>query len=136
MRDAPSLQIAERLLQMDARVRAFDPIAMQVCKGQRPDLKIRYCDSPEELAAGCDALVVVTEWQQFRSLDLAQLAQLMSMPILVDGRNLFTPEEASAAGLDYTGIGRCPRPRPAVARPLRRAASGSAKASSSPPVSI
>jgi UDPglucose 6-dehydrogenase len=134
MRDAPSLHIAERLLQMDARVKAFDPIAMQVCREQRPDLKIRYCDSAEDLAAGCDALVVVTEWQQFRSLDLARLAQTMAMPVLVDGRNLFTPEEAAAAGMDYTGIGRCPRPRAASARPMRRAATGAAKASASPPV--
>jgi UDPglucose 6-dehydrogenase len=131
MRDAPSIQIAERLLQMDARVKAFDPIAMRVCRELRPDLKIRYCESPEELAASADALVVVTEWRQFRSLDLASLAQTMASPILVDGRNLFSPEEAAEAGFDYTGIGRCPRPRAAAARPMRRAATGAAKGSAS-----
>jgi UDPglucose 6-dehydrogenase len=118
IRDAPSLHIAERLLQMDARVKAYDPVAMPVCRAQRPDLRIRYSDSPLDLAADCDALVVVTEWEQFRSLPLAELARAMAKPILVDGRNLFYPEEAVAAGFDYVGVGRCPRPRPAAARSL------------------
>src|ERR1017187_8615935 len=106
LRDAPSLYIAGRLLPMGARVRAYDPIAMPACRKQHPDLKIRYCDSPEELAAGADALVLVTEWQEFRGLDLAKLARSMATPVLVDGRNLFHPEAALAAGFDYTGIGR------------------------------
>jgi UDPglucose 6-dehydrogenase len=113
IRDAPSLDIAERLLQMGARVKAYDPVAMEACRQQRPDLKIRLCDSPEELAEECDALVVVTEWQQFRSLDLARLGSLMHTRLLVDGRNLFLPETALAAGFDYTGVGRCARPRAA-----------------------
>ena len=111
LRDAPSLHIAERLLQMGARVRVHDPVAMPACREQRPDLKIRYCDSPEELAADADALVVVTEWPRFRALDLAALAHSMACPILVDGRNLFSPEIAHAAGFDYTGVGRAARPR-------------------------
>ncbi len=115
IRDAPSLHIAERLLQMDARVKAYDPVAIEACRQQRPDLKIRLCDSPEELAEDCDALVVVTEWQQFRTLDLVRLGSLMHTRILVDGRNLFLPEEALAAGFDYTGIGRSSRPRAAGA---------------------
>jgi len=106
LRDAPSLFIASRLLPMGARVRVYDPIAMPACRKQYPDLKIRYCDSPEELAAEADALVLVTEWRQFRDLDLEKLARSMAMPVLVDGRNLFHPEAAVAAGFDYTGIGR------------------------------
>ena len=121
LRDAPSLYLAERLSQMDARVKAYDPIAMPVCREQRPDLKIRYCESALDLAEDCDALVVVTEWRQFLDLDLRQLAQAMATPILVDGRNLFSPEEAIAAGFDYTGVGRCPRSRPAAARARRQA---------------
>jgi UDPglucose 6-dehydrogenase len=115
LRDAPSLHIAERLLQMGARVRAYDPIAMPACRQQHPDLKIRYCDSPEEMAEDADALVLVTEWEQFRSLDLAKLAHSMTSAILVDGRNLFDPDTAIAAGFDYTGVGRCARPRAASA---------------------
>jgi UDPglucose 6-dehydrogenase len=111
LRDAPSLSIANRLIPMGARVRAYDPIAMPACRKQHPDLKIRYCDSPEELAAGADALVLVTEWKQFAGLDLEKLARSMATPVLVDGRNLFRPEDALAAGFDYTGMGRVCRQR-------------------------
>ncbi len=111
LRDAPSLHIAERLLQMDARVKAYDPIAMANCREQRPDLKIRYCESAQELAEGSDALVVITEWRQFQSLDLQALARSMATPVLVDGRNIFDPDEAARAGFSYTGIGRVPLPR-------------------------
>ncbi len=110
LRDAPSLHIAERLLQMGARVKAYDPIANQACRELHPDLKIRYCASPRDLAEDADALVLVTEWQEFRRLDLAELAAVMATPILVDGRNLFQPEAAAAAGFDYSGIGRAARP--------------------------
>ena len=111
LRDAPSLHIAERLLQMGARVNAYDPIAMKVCKEQRSDLKIRYCGSALEAAREADALVVVTEWGEFRELDLAGLAAVMTKAILVDGRNIFHPETAVAAGFDYTGVGRSARMR-------------------------
>jgi UDPglucose 6-dehydrogenase len=84
---------------------------MPACRKQHPDVKIRYCDSVEELATGADALVLVTEWQEFRHLDLVKLARSMSTPVLVDGRNLFPPEAALAAGFDYTGIGRSIRSR-------------------------
>jgi len=106
LRDAPSLHIAERLLQMGARVKAYDPIAMRACREQRPDLRIRYCDSPLETASDSDALVLVTEWREFRDLDLPALARAMTRAILVDGRNLFQPDAARAAGFDYCGIGR------------------------------
>jgi len=112
LRDAPSLHIAERLLQMGARVKAYDPIAMAACRELRPDLRIRYCESAQDLAAEADALVLVTEWREFRELDLAALARTMTRPVLVDGRNLFCPDAARAAGFDYTGIGR-PRSRAA-----------------------
>ncbi|HUI78595.1 MAG TPA: UDP-glucose/GDP-mannose dehydrogenase family protein [Bryobacteraceae bacterium] len=106
LRDAPALHIAERLLQMGARVKAYDPIAMKACREQYPDLKIRYCESPRETAEESDALVLVTEWNEFRRLPLEELARSMAKPILVDGRNIFQPETAIAAGFDYTGIGR------------------------------
>jgi UDPglucose 6-dehydrogenase len=106
LRDAPSLQIAERLLQMGARVKVYDPIAMNVCREQRPELRVRYCDSARETAVDADALVVVTEWQEFRALDLRMLAGVMASPILVDGRNIFLPQQAADAGFDYAGVGR------------------------------
>jgi UDPglucose 6-dehydrogenase len=113
LRDAPALHIAERLMQMGARVKAYDPIANGACRAQRPELKMRYCDTAQEVASGADALVLVTEWSEFHNLDLAQLAALMANPILIDGRNFFVPETAIAAGFDYSGIGRCSRTRPA-----------------------
>ena len=108
LRDAPSLTIAARLLQMGVRVRAYDPIAMDACRQQNPDLNILYCSSVAALAAGADALVLVTEWQEFRTLDLSALAQRMAHPVLIDGRNLMDPAAAKRAGFDYSGVGRGP----------------------------
>ncbi len=113
LRDAPSLHIAERLLQMGARVKVYDPIAMQACRENHPNLKIQYCESAEETADEADALVLVTEWKQFAGLDLTALAGRMTRAILVDGRNLFDREAARQAGFDYCGIGR---PQRAAAR--------------------
>ncbi|HLY16739.1 MAG TPA: UDP-glucose/GDP-mannose dehydrogenase family protein [Bryobacteraceae bacterium] len=106
LRDAPSLQIAERLLQMGARVKAYDPVAMPACRSIYPALRIQYCESAEDAAEEADALVLVTEWKQFAGLDLHTLARRMARAVLVDGRNLFDPEAARQAGFDYCGIGR------------------------------
>jgi UDPglucose 6-dehydrogenase len=106
LRDAPSLYIIERLLQLGARVKAYDPIAMDACRLHRAEIKIKYCDSALECVRDADALVVVTEWDEFRRLELPTLAAAMNKAILVDGRNIFHPEEAMAAGFDYAGIGR------------------------------
>ena len=106
LRDAPSLQIAEKLLQMGARVRAYDPIAMSVCRLQHPDLRISYCADAQSAAEHADALVLVTEWPEFASLDLADMASRMSQAVLIDGRNLFDPARARTAGFEYAGIGR------------------------------
>lgn len=106
LRDAPSLQIAEKLLQMGARVRAYDPIAMSACRQQHPDLRISYCADAQSVAEHADALVLVTEWPEFGSLDLIDMAKRMNRAVLVDGRNLFDPARARTAGFDYAGIGR------------------------------
>jgi UDPglucose 6-dehydrogenase len=106
LRDAPSLQIAERLLQMGARIKAYDPVAMTACQEQHPELKIQYCKSMLDAVADADALVIITEWQEFRTANLTELALQMARPVLVDGRNIFEPELARLAGFDYTGIGR------------------------------
>jgi UDPglucose 6-dehydrogenase len=106
LRDAPSLQIAEKLIQMGARVRAYDPIAMEVCREQHPELRVLYCNDALSAAEHADALVLVTEWPEFANLNLKDLAGRMNNPVLVDGRNLFHPERAREAGFDYTGIGR------------------------------
>ena len=105
LRDAPALEIAARLLQMGARVRAYDPIAMEACRQQNPGLRIQYCDSARLVAEGADALVLVTEWDEFRRLDLEKMASVMARAVLIDGRNIFDASQACLAGFDYAGIG-------------------------------
>lgn len=109
LRDAPSLGIIARLGQLGARVRAYDPVAMDACRQQHPELPIHYCDSAAAVAKGSDALVIVTEWDEFRSLDLNRLAQSMAHPVLIDGRNQLDPENARRAGFEYAGIGIGPK---------------------------
>jgi UDPglucose 6-dehydrogenase len=112
LRDAPSLQIIERLLQMGARVKLYDPVAMPRCRElYQASRAIQYCESPLQVATDADALVLVTEWNEFRLLNLPTLAKVMRRPLLIDGRNLFDPAAAQEAGFDYTGIGRCCRPQ-------------------------
>src|SRR5438270_3883194 len=106
LRDAPSLQIAERLLQMGARIKAFDPVAMDACREQHPELKIQYCNSALAAVTDADAMVIVTEWSEFQKANLNEMAIRMARPVLVDGRNIYDPEAARIAGFDYTGIGR------------------------------
>jgi UDPglucose 6-dehydrogenase len=116
LRDAPSIQIAEKLIQMGARVRAYDPVAMPACREQHPDLRITYCDGVLSAAEHADALVLVTEWPEFAGLNLEQLARRMNKAVLIDGRNLFQPDLARAAGFEYAGIGRsASHPKPVVA---------------------
>ena len=109
LRDAPSLQIVEKLVQMGARVRAYDPIAMDACRAQNPAMRICYCNDALSAAEHADALVIVTEWPEFAELNLADLASRMNRPVMVDGRNLFHPDKAREAGFEYSGIGRASR---------------------------
>ena len=106
LRDAPALEIASQLIEMGARVKAYDPIANDACRRQYPDLKIEYSASAIALADDCDAVVIVTEWEEFRYLDLNQIGEVMNQKVLVDGRNVLDPESVEAAGFKYRGIGR------------------------------
>lgn len=106
LRDAPALEIASELLEMGARVKAYDPIANTACIEQYPDLKIEYADSAIDLADDCDAVVIVTEWEEFRYLDLEKIGEVMNSKVLIDGRNVLDPEAVEAAGFKYRGIGR------------------------------
>jgi UDPglucose 6-dehydrogenase len=106
LRDAPALQLAEKLLRMGARVKVYDPIAMDACKKLYPDLHVQYCSDAYSTAIEAHGLVLVTEWSEFRHLDLKRLADSMAQSILIDGRNLFDPSAAFKAGFDYSGIGR------------------------------
>ncbi len=107
MREASSRTLLEQLWNAGARVRAFDPEAMAETRrifGQRDDLVL--CDSAAAALEGADALVVVTEWKQFRSPDFARLKAALADAVLFDGRNLYAPDEVEAAGIAYYGIGR------------------------------
>ncbi len=106
LRDAPALEIAAQLIEMGARVKAYDPIAMEACSRQYPELKIEYAANAIALAEDCDAVVLVTEWEEFRDLEFEQIAQAMNARVLIDGRNLFDPQTVEDAGFKYRGIGR------------------------------
>ena len=108
MRDAPSRIIMEALWEMGASVRAFDPVATEEAHriyGHRDDLEL-FNESPYEALEGADCLVVVTEWRVFRGSDLAKINDIMNGNVVVDGRNIFSPETVRNAGLVYYGIGR------------------------------
>jgi UDPglucose 6-dehydrogenase len=104
MREAPSIPLVTGLKDLGAIVRAHDPVGMEQAKHELPD--IEYCDDPYVCAQGADALVIVTEWVQFRALDLARLKQAMKQPIVVDLRNIYRPEEMAAHGFVYESVGR------------------------------
>jgi UDPglucose 6-dehydrogenase len=104
MREAASIDIAQGFLEAGAKVRAYDPVAMDNARNLLPDVALM--NDPYELAKGCDALVVVTEWNEFKNLDLAKIRDAMKTPILFDGRNIYEPVEMRALGFTYRGIGR------------------------------
>jgi UDPglucose 6-dehydrogenase len=104
MREAPSLEIAKLLLARGATVRAYDPAAVDKARGILPELD--YLDSAYAVADGADALIVVTEWNEFRNLDLARIRLSMRQPALVDGRNIYDPAAMRELGFVYRGIGR------------------------------
>ncbi len=106
VRDAPSISIAQRLLELGASVKAYDPVAIPTCRQYHPNLDIKYCDSPEVLAENCDTLVLVTEWDEFRHLDYAKLGRKMRQQIIIDGRNVLNPQKLISAGFLYQGVGR------------------------------
>ena len=106
LRSAPALEIGSQLARLGALVRAFDPVV----KSLPPDLGglIELADDPLSAARGADALVLVTEWSEFAELDLDEIRSVMKTPLLLDGRNLFDPDAARAAGFTYVGVGREP----------------------------
>jgi UDPglucose 6-dehydrogenase len=104
MRDSPSLDIVPALVEAGASVRAFDPEGMAEAKKLLP--QIEYCDDAYATMPGADCLVIVTEWNEFRALDLDRVKSLLASPALVDLRNVYAPDEMRAAGFTYISIGR------------------------------
>ena len=104
MRDAPSIDIIHGLLERGAQVRAFDPQAMAAAGPLLPDVDL--CDDAYSTCEGADALVLVTEWNQFRMLDLERIKSLLRRPVIVDLRNVYDPARMRSAGFTYVCVGR------------------------------
>ncbi len=107
MREAPSLVIIERLLAAGAKVQAYDPVAMSTAHAHLGD-RITYASSGYDALTGADALLLLTEWPEFRQPDLTKLKARMKSPVIFDGRNVYPPAQMGAAGFDYFSIGRPP----------------------------
>jgi UDPglucose 6-dehydrogenase len=104
MRDAPSLDIVPALIAQGAKVQAFDPEGMHEARQMLTGVDFK--DEPYAVAEGADALVIITEWDQFRALDFDRIKLLMNRPVLVDLRNIYKPDDMRARGFAYTGVGR------------------------------
>lgn len=104
IRFAPSIPLLETLLQEGAILSAYDPQAAEKTKALFPN--IRYCSDPHQAAEKADALVVVTEWDEFRNVDWKRIASSMEQPLIIDGRNMFDPKEITSFGFRYVSVGR------------------------------
>jgi UDPglucose 6-dehydrogenase len=104
LREAPSIPLITALQDMGAKVRAYDPIGMTHAQGEFPG--VAFADGPYACVEGADALVIVTEWEQFRALDLDRIKSLMKQPVLVDLRNVYRPDEMFELGFVYDSVGR------------------------------
>ncbi len=104
IRESPALDIVDALLAAGAHVRAFDPAAMSACRPRWPE--VTFCDDTYEAAEGADGIVILTEWNQFRALELNRLRKLLTRPLIVDLRNVYEPAKMRAAGFTYVSVGR------------------------------
>lgn len=104
MRDAPSLDLAKAIIAEGGKVRAYDPVAMNVAANIMPEIEM--CENAYKVAEGSDGLVVVTDWNEFKQLDLKMIRELMHSPVLLDGRNIYDPGFVRQQGINYRGIGR------------------------------
>ncbi len=106
VRESPAIEVVDGLLSRDAKVRAFDPASMDECRKKWP--QVTFCNDAYEVAEGAHGLVIVTEWNQFRALELAKLRELLHEPVIIDLRNIYEPAKMAAAGFRYVSVGRLP----------------------------
>jgi UDPglucose 6-dehydrogenase len=138
MREAPSVDIIRWITGQGAEVRVYDPVATETGRealereGVRMDA-VTFCENAYEVAEGADALAIVTEWNEFKSLNMLQIRAAMRRPVLIDGRNIYEPSEMIRLGFVYRGMGRATGPAPSVLPPgdsttlLEGSGEGSAK---------
>jgi UDPglucose 6-dehydrogenase len=106
IRESPAVAIVKSLLKEGCRVTAYDPAAMKRASEEFPADSVKFAADAYEAIAGADACLILTEWEDFRALDLRRMKNLLRYPIVVDGRNLFRPALMQAAGLNYYSVGR------------------------------
>lgn len=106
LRDAPSIDIIRRLLDLGAKVKVYDPVAMAIFRRNYPDLELEYSPDAVSLSHGCDAVLLLTEWAEFAGLPWEEISQTMRRKVLIDGRNMLEPAKFKSLGYDYRGIGR------------------------------
>jgi UDPglucose 6-dehydrogenase len=105
MRESSSIPLVTSLVEEGAKVKAFDPVAMENARGELPE-GVDYCEDSYDAAKGADAMIIVTEWNQFRSLDMERVRTLLNQPVVIDLRNLYDPQRMKEQGFRYTSIGR------------------------------
>ncbi len=106
VRESPALTIVEELINRGAQVKAYDPVALEEFQRAKPDLPVIYVENAYQAAEGADCLVIITEWNEFRYLDLEKIKSLMQEPCLVDTRNIYEPAQVKKLGFRYEGMGR------------------------------
>jgi UDPglucose 6-dehydrogenase len=121
LREAPAVEIIHLLLSEGARVKAYDPAANEPARALLPGVEL--CSDAYAVAEGADALILLTQWSEFRRLDLSRIRQAMNYPLLVDGRNLYDPAEMVSKGFFYQPIGR-PTQDPTVDAPVPNGTDG------------
>jgi UDPglucose 6-dehydrogenase len=104
LRDAKSIEIINILLEKKAKVKVYDPVAMENAKKILQGVK--YCKNPYEVAEGADGLIIITEWNEFKYLNLDKIKEVMKTPIIFDGRNIYDPNNLKRLGFKYISIGR------------------------------
>lgn len=105
LREAPSIPIVKSLLAEGVSIKAHDPVARDRFKNENPDLKVELMSNPYEVALGADALLILTEWQEYRTPNFKQLLQTMNNPLIIDGRNIYDRDFLKKQGFDYRGVG-------------------------------
>jgi UDPglucose 6-dehydrogenase len=104
IREAPAIEVIKQLQQERVKIKAYDPKAMENIRAMFPDLE--FCQDAYQVADGSEALILVTEWAEFKELDMAKIKRLLKQPVVIDGRNIFDPARMNELGFMYQGVGR------------------------------